>query len=57
MQAGQANQTSGVTLKKASPEAIALLMKNMKHKDTSSKKKIWMPNGAQSEGEGKVNKK
>jgi hypothetical protein len=31
-------------LKKANPEAIALLMKNMKKVDTSAKKRPWMPN-------------
>jgi|JI9StandDraft_1071089.scaffolds.fasta_scaffold206207_1 hypothetical protein len=33
-------------IKKANPQAIALLMKNMSNKD-NEKRKVWVPNGTE----------
>lgn len=48
------NVVSG-NIRKASPEALALMMRNIKN--NNQKKKIWIPSGAPNKKEKKTNPK
>ena len=45
MNENQSNSESAHKLRKASPEALALMMSNMKKNDASASQNSWVPGG------------